>query len=255
MSKINIMYEENQSKYLELMAECAVVEQEIENAKKEFEKKVKHRSYVESKIKSLLPKGYWFTYDVDTSWQHPKKYSIKNVSCDGNKIYVTVKEVFKKKPWPTFTGESVYRLEEFAKLSIYKTTEEATDGYLHRICPKCRGFMGYSRRTWCNKCMNHRDIVKKDFRTAHSYYDPKTNQHYHVEYEDELTRPSDRGFEGQSFTIRRLDTGEVIYTRNLWSDGFGENKNNLPEIEFIKECQSDQHKGTELSTYVSDLWA
>lgn len=235
MSKINIMYEENQSKYLELMAECAVAEQEIENAKKELKKKERHRSYVESKIKSLLPKGYWFTYDIDTSWPHPKKYSVKNVSCGGNKIYITVKEVFKKKPWPTFTGESVYCLEEFAELNIYKTAEEAKDAYVHRICPKCGGFMGYSSDKWCRKCIDDRWKKKREFESKHFYYCPDTDGCYQVGYEDELQRKSDKGFGGYRFVLRRLDTGEVIYTTNLISCYKSDAYNTLPQIEFVEK--------------------
>lgn len=238
MSNICIISEDNYLKCSEIMTECAIADQEIKNTKKELEKKEKHKSYLESKIRALLPKGYWFTYEIDTSWKFPKKYSIKGVSCGGERVYITVKEVFKKKPWPTFTGESVYRLEEFVKLNIYKTEEEAKYGYAHRVCPKCGGFMWYGSDTWCDKCMHQRRLTADEFAKSHRFYDPITRHQYHVGYEDELTKPSWRGYEGQSFTIRRLDTGEIIHTNNLWSDGFGDNISNLPEIEFISknEC-------------------
>lgn len=238
MSNIDMKYEENKTKYLELMAECAAADQEIEAAKNVLAQKERHKSHVEDNIKALLPKGYWFTYDIDTNWKHPKKYSVKKVSC-GRNVYVTVKEVFKKKPWPTFTGEHVYTLEEFVKLNIYKTPEEATDGYVHRICPKCGEFMGYSSRSWCNKCMANRRIVAEEFEKTHYYYVPEKESCYYIGYEDELSDPYHRGFFGRSFTLRRLDTGEIIHTNNLWSAGCSKDCEKLPHVEFIKDEENN----------------
>lgn len=184
-------------------------------------------------IQQLLPKGCWYSYDIDTSWKHPKKYSIKNVEYHRTGIIITVKEAFKKKPWPGFTGEHFYDLHKFFKLNIHKTENEAIDWYTHRICPKCGGLMGYSEHSWCVSCMSERRIAMKNFNDSHKFYEPIEKHCYTVEYVDELTRTF--GYNGQSFTIRRKDTGEIIRTNNLWSHGYGKNTQNLPEIEFIKE--------------------
>ena len=182
----------------------------------------------------LFPKGYWYTYDIDTNWHHPKKYSVKEVSVGyGGEIYVTVKEVFKKLPWPGFTGRHSFRMDEFLNLNRYKTESEAIDAHQHRACPKCGNFMMNSEYKWCNNCINERRKIREEFKKNHRFYHAPRKNFYIVEYEDELTR--NRGYGGQSFTIKRLDTGEVIRTSNLWSDGYGENTNNLPEIEFIDE--------------------
>ena len=192
-------------------------------------------SDIEKQAKALLPKGYWYTYDIDTSWNRPKKYSVKKVSCTKfGDIIITVKEVFKKKPWPSFTGESIYYIKDFMKLNIYKTEQEAIDAHYHRICPKCGGFMMNSDKTWCVDCIKKRRLAAEQFKQSHRFYEPKRGWLYHIEYEDELTRHSNRGFNGDHFKIRRLDTGEVIETNNLWSDGGAKNIHNLPEIEFLK---------------------
>lgn len=185
----------------------------------------------EEEAKKLLPKGYWYTCDIDSNWHKPKKYRIKNVSFgyDGD-IYLTVKEVFKRKPWPTFTGEHSFSLSRFLNLAIYKTEEEA----LHRPCPKCGGAMMSSRYKWCIKCMAERDKIAHDFDEKHKFYDPIKKHFVNVRYEDELTHSCSKGYDGARFVIRRIDTNEVIYTTNLFSVGYGENINNLPEIEFLE---------------------
>jgi hypothetical protein len=122
-------------------------------------------------------------------------------------------------------------LNGFLKLDIYKTPEEATDAYYHRVCPKCGGFMMNSDKPWCINCMRNRWKIMEDFKAAHYFYEPKTKHILHMEYEDELTR--DRGYNGQSFVIRRMDTGEIMHTSNLWSDRSGDNNEGYPEIEFI----------------------
>ena len=212
---------------------CMKIKEEALSIYKIIEEQTEKINALEDKIKSMLPKGYWYTYDIDTSWKHPKKYSVKKVEFCKSDFLITVKEVFKKKPWPTFTGESHYYLDSFNSLNIYKTAEEAIEAHQHRICPKCGCFMMYSESTWCKSCMEERSRAAKQFNEEHQFYDPVKKHFYNVEYEDELTRNSWRGFDGRYFKIRRLDTVEVIETCNLWSDGLGENTKNLPEIEFL----------------------
>ena len=193
------------------------------------------REEIKKEISNILPKGYWYSCEIDPNWHRPKKYSIKEIDVYNNgSVDVTIKEVFKKQPWPGFTGRRDYSLNNFLKFKIYKTAEEATDAYYHRICPKCGGFMMYSDYEWCNKCMNIRAEVSESFQKDHTFYCPADNRVYAVEYEDELTRR--RGFEGKHFTLKRLDTGEIIHTSNLWSRGYGErymDSDKLPQIEFI----------------------
>jgi hypothetical protein len=79
----------------------------------------------ELRMKAMLPKGYWYTYDIDINWNRPKKYSIKNIGRES----ITVKEVVKKKPWKGFTGEHTYSLKGFLCLKTYKTEKEALEDY------------------------------------------------------------------------------------------------------------------------------
>ena len=184
-------------------------------------------------LKEFLPKGYWWSYDVDTSWHKPKKYSIKDITSTRYGVTITVKEVFKKKPWPGFTGEHYYDLKDFCNLHIYQTEQEAIELYPKRACPKCGNAMGWVKDTWCADCMRQRRIDAEEFEKNHRYYSPVTQQSYHVGYTDQFTRR--RGYDGHFFTLRVKDTGEIIRTNNLWSDNIGPNTNNLPEIEFITE--------------------
>ena len=212
-------------KYNALLKEAVSVNKIIcENTKK--------LTNIEDNIKKLLPKGYWWTFDVDKMWYAPKKYSIKRISFNSNQFYITIKESYKKLPWKGFTGEHIYSFDNFLKLNISKTEDEAKQAYLNRPCPKCGGHMGHSTNTWCHKCMTEREKVKKKFEKNHTFYEPNEGHKYVVGYTDKLTRH--KGYDGKHFTIRRLDTGEIIETDNLWSYGFIRNINNLPEIEFIK---------------------
>ena len=187
---------------------------------------------VEDEAKKLLPRGYWYACDIDRNWHRPKKYSIRNVSfSDSGSILIEVKEVFKKKPWEGFTGKHLFYLDEFLKLKIYKTEEVA----MNRPCPKCQKPMMNSHQEWCYNCMKQRRIDADIFYENHKFYDPKQKRKFSVHYEDELMWPAHKGYGGQHFTIRRLDTGEIINTTNLWSDGYYEsNVDNLPEIEFLE---------------------
>ena len=205
--------------------ELKVIQDELDNKNKEIQK--------------LIQKGYWWTCDIDDHWKKPKKYSVKKVSCsESGKIYLTIKEVFKKRPWPGFTGEHIYTLEKFLEINISKTDQEAANKYYNRICPKCGGIMKYARTPWCSNCMDERERIEKEFNDASQmFYCPETNRFYKIKYEDELTLKGYGwvGFDGHPFTLQRLDTGEIIHTRNLWSEGFGDNVNNLPEIRFLEE--------------------
>lgn len=213
-------------KIFELVSKANLINQTIEKQQNEVHN-------IEDQIKSMLPKGYWYTYDVDKNWHYPKKYSVKKVECGTQNARITVKEVFKKKPWPSFTGETTYYLKDFLNLSIHKTEQESIDAYYNRICPKCGCPMMNSHETWCDSCMTERKLIAKEFENSHRFYNSVNKSTYHVEYEDELTSPYERGFDGKYFKIMRLDTGEIIHTRNLWSDNIGENTNNLPEIKFL----------------------
>ena len=186
---------------------------------------------VQKKIKNLFPKGYWWAFDIDDNWKRPKKYSIREIE-NG---YVTVKEVFKKAPWPGFTGISRLSFEKFFKLDIYKTEYEAREAAYNRPCPKCGGPMKFTTEVWCTKCLLDRRDRAEEYRKNHTFYESNRKTVYTVGYTDELTRDIHKGFNGKRFTFKRLDTGEIIETDNLWS-GFGANGNvnNLPLIEFIE---------------------
>lgn len=224
-------------KLTELIDEMAILEDEItaleaalKDKKAEIQKQI---NKYKKEIKSILPKGYWFTYDIDMSWKHPKKYSIRDVYTHNNTLYITVKEVFKKKPWFGFTGEHRYSLDGFFRLNRYKTAEEATLAYHNRICPKCGGKMGDSANAYCMHCMSERYKKKYEFEANHRFYCKSEDCVYIIEYTDELT--TQLGFEGQKFVLQRLDTKEIIETCNLWTHGkpYKEEDKNLPNIEFI----------------------
>lgn len=186
---------------------------------------------IEGEVLKMLPNGYWWACDIDYNTCKPKKYSIKGVIAKKGGVYVTVKEAFKKAPWKGYDGKHYYPLTRFLNLRRYETEQEAMDVYLNRICPKCGESMMYSEETWCKSCIDTRWKLKKEFDDSHHFYNPSDGHFYSVEYEDELTRT--RGYNGKHFTFKRMDTGEIVNTSNLWAWGRGENKNNLPEIEFL----------------------
>ena len=191
---------------------------------------------IEKQTRDLFPRGYWWSYDIDKHWKYPKKYSIKSVSLSSwGEIYITVKEVFKKKPWPGFTGETLLDMDKFSKVDMYATEEEAKLLYSKRICPKCGGYMWSSKNDWCDNCIADRWKRIKDFEDAHQFYCPADENVYHVHYEDEFTSENGKGFYGRHFVLRRLDTGEVIHTNNLCACGpFQKDKDTLPHIEFLE---------------------
>jgi len=204
------------NKYNVLSKKILHIEEELERTQKE--------------IKNLFPKGYWWSFDIDTNWKRPKKYSIKEIKGG----YVVVKEVFKKAPWSGFDGKTTLSFEKLLELNIYQTEEEAKRAIYNRVCPKCGGIMKYSTEEWCSKCMTERKQKMKEFENSHIFYSPEKHKIFRVGYVDELTRKSWKGFDGEHFTLQRMDTNEIIYTDNLWSEGFcNTNKNNLPEIKFL----------------------
>ena len=198
--KINI----DTNKYNSLKEKSSQIAQSIKKQKDELDS-------VQKEIKNLFPKGYWWAFGIDKYWNKPKKYSIKEVY-DG---YVIVKEVFKKAPWPGFDGLTRISFEDLFKLDICKTEEEAKVAAYNRICPKCGGPMKFTTDVWCTKCIFDRCDRANEYRKNHTFYDQNGKTVYTVEYTDELTR--NKGFGGKHFTFKRLDTGEIIETDNLWS--------------------------------------
>ena len=104
----------------------------------EYKNKIKEADDEIEKIKlhmkSMLPKGYLYTYDIDINWNKPKKITIKDVSDKS----ITIREVLKKKPWKGYNDEHTYSLEEFSSLKIYKTEKEAladykNNDYIHKL--------------------------------------------------------------------------------------------------------------------------
>ncbi len=212
----------DKEKYNSLKEKSSQIAQSIKKKKDELDS-------VQKEIKNLFPKGYWWSFGIDKYWNRPKKYSIREIH-DG---FVIIKEVFKKAPWKGFTGETTVLFEDLFKLDIYKTEEEAKVAVYNRACPKCGGPMKFTTDVWCTKCILDRRDRANEYRENHTFYEPNKKTVYTVGYTDELTR--DKGFGGRHFVFKRLDTGEVIETDNLWSSyGADGNVNNLPLIEFIK---------------------
>ena len=53
-----------------LLKECIEIDSNIKSQQDILQNKI-------NEVKRFLPKGYWWTYDIDNSWNYPKKYSIK----------------------------------------------------------------------------------------------------------------------------------------------------------------------------------
>ena len=194
----------------------------------------KQQEKLKKQMINVFHKGYWWSYDVDRSWRYPKKYSIKEVCSYSEKDFIiTVKEVVKKKPYPGFKGEYRFDLEEFLKIDMYETEEEAKQLYPKRACPKCGKAMGFVQTELCKECMVKRKNEMREFEASHVFYHTPQGCIYIVGYENNGLKGHARGFGGQRFILRRLDNGEIIETTNLQSYGFRENDENLPEIEFI----------------------
>lgn len=208
-------------KYKALSEDMSRIENEIEMKNKELDS-------VKKEILKIFPRGYWWAYNIDPNWRRPKKYSIREV---GNG-YVIVKEVFKKAPWDGFDGKRVLHFDELLELDIFKTEEEAKSAVYNRTCPKCGGSMKYTTRAWCDKCLSERSNKAREFESNNTFYAPNENKIYHIGYTDELTR--EKGYGGKRFVFKCLDTGEIIESDNLWSQGvFGKDVSNLQAIEFI----------------------
>lgn len=204
-----------------------------DECQKQIEEYNRQYDQINKQMINLLLKGYWWSCDIDKNWDLPKKYSIKDARMGYNGLCITVKEVVKKKPWASFTGETLFNFDEFSKINIYKTEEDAKTLYPKRICPKCGGTMGFVKTGWCKKCMDQRYKDIEEFERSHTFYCALNGNIYKVGYEDEFNESEFKGFDGKHFILRRLDTGEIIETSNLWSCGFGDNTRNLPEIEFV----------------------
>lgn len=217
--KINV----DVDKYNELLEDLANIENII--AEKQAE-----RDSVKKEMLKLFPRGYWWAFDIDETYKRPKKYSIRDV---GNG-YVVVKEVFKKTPWSGFDGKTRLYFNDLIKLDVYKTEDEAKHAVYNRKCPKCGGIMGYTSNKWCNECIAARWKRAQEYEKKNTFYDPTDNCIYYIGYEDDMFPYAPKGYDGQHFVFKRLDTGEVIETNNLWSSGRDEkNTNNFPLIEFI----------------------
>ena len=116
----------------------------------------------------MFPEEFW-TCEIDRYWHKPLHYKIKNVSCSGDKIYITTQDIRKKKPFDGGNGEGLLTFDEFIKIDLYDSYDKALDGYRHRICPHCGDFMGDSNRIWCDKCMDeYRKYLENNERL---YYD------------------------------------------------------------------------------------
>lgn len=224
-------------KFLELINEAQAVERVIQSYEHKIAEHNKELSKLRRKVKSLLPKGEWYSSDVNFGWERPKRYKVDKVEFREGDFYVIVKELSKRKHWSGHIWEHSYKLDAFLKLTIYDTEQEALAVFHNRVCPKCGNRMWESMEPWCKRCMEKRKVAKEEYNRTHVFYSPSDRNVYTVEYVDELTRLLENlGYEGRWFTIRRLDTGEVIHTNNLWSHGgLSRNIDNLPEIEFLSD--------------------
>ena len=187
-----------------------------------------------SKIKKMFPKYFW-TCEIERYWHKPLRYKINSVECFSNKLYIKTKDVRKKKPFNGWNPENIFSLEEFLNIALYDSYDAALDGYRHRICNHCGGYIGDSDRVWCNKCIDEYGKYLED--NARKYYDADKGHTYEVkpDIDPVLRRYFWRGYDGHYFKLRRLDTGEIIETHNLWSLRDEENVNNYPLIEFLND--------------------
>lgn len=226
----------NTEKYNKIYQEASEIYSVIKNIEENLEVEKQKITEKEKEFKALLPKGYWWTYDIDTRWKQPKKYSIKKVEFTSHGLCLTIKEVCKKLPWVGYKCESEYSLKEFLKINIYKTEEDAKTAYYNRICPKCGGIMKYSSMLWCAECVKERHNIEEEFNKNKTFYNPDEDNVYEVRYSDELTSYHEKGYGGKHFIIQRLDTGEIINTDNLWSCGTKNyDINSIPKIKFLNE--------------------
>lgn len=203
--------------------------QEASNIKDIIKTKESELECVEKELLAIFPKGYWWAFDIDDHWKRPKKYTIKEVK-NG---YVVVKEIVKKLPWDGFTGENIITFAKLSNLDIFRTEDAAKKAAYNRICPKCGGAMGYTVKQWCDKCIDKRFHMRIEYEDTHVFYEPNEKIYYTMGYTDELTRDCDKGFGGKHFTFKRLDTGEIIESDNLWSSCSYRGDGNVPEIEFL----------------------
>lgn len=232
-------------KLKELTDEAHCIEQEISNAENRKQQlindvdaqiqRLKSKEYrISSKIKKMFPEEFW-TCEIDRRYHGPLHYKIKCISYSLGHIYITTKDIRKKKPFDGWKGENKVLLDDFLKIGLYDSYDAALYGYKHRICPKCGGFMGISRGPWCHKCIED----YKEYLAANEMlcYDAKQERIYGIQpdVDPAVMMYVWKGYDGRRFKVRRLDTGEIIETNNLWSHGYGDNDNNYPLIEFLGE--------------------
>lgn len=210
------------------------IEKQLEKAQEAIKKAKSPVAYQMSKLRKLLPQEF-YSRDIDHEWPYPKKYTMRSVTYEDGKIYIKVRWNYKKQPWKGFNPDHIFTLEEFLKLRIGTTSNKANEIWQQRPCPKCGKPMGDSNCEWCFECVKHRQ--NKIVLLSEKYpwlYSEETELVYKIQYADELTR--DYGFEGKEFIIKRLDTGELIKSNNVFSahPGWAKNLDECPRIEFIK---------------------
>lgn len=101
------------------------------------------------------------------------------------------------------------------------------------FCIKCGSRIHYVS-SLCEECSKKRKQEKHDFENNHKYYDPKRNIVCHIGYdESDIYKYPEKGCYGRHYIMRRLDTGEIIETDNLWFDTIKNCGKNFPQIEFV----------------------
>jgi hypothetical protein len=218
----------------EIACESISIQKNIQELKNQITILEKKENSITSQIKKMFPNTFW-TCEIDHNWHYPLHYRIAEVSCYPDGIYIRTKDIRKKKPFNGWTGENYISFDEFVKIGLYGSYDEALDGYKHRICPKCGGHMGTSHYPWCSECMSAYSKYLNDNTKRYYNADDKGIFEVQPDIDPALTMNFKSGYNGNYFKIRVLATGEIIETRNLWSIGCGENNDNYPLIEFVEE--------------------
>lgn len=210
------------------------LEAQLEEAQDKVDKAENPVAYQMSKLRRLLPQEF-YSRDIDHNWQYPKKYTMRSVKYENGKIYVKVRWDYKKEPWKGFNPEHIFTLEEFLNLRIGTSPNKANEVWQQRPCPKCGQPMGGSNFEWCCECVKHRQnkivLLEEKYPLL---YSEETGSIYRIQYMDELTRAP--GYYGNEFIVKRLDTGELIKSNNVFSahSSWAKNLDECPRIEFIK---------------------
>ena len=184
---------------------------------------------IQKEIKGYFPENHFWTIHQDVrGTKKPREYEIEKVRFESLErgFIVSLKYHYKSyKNQPNVRTIKMF-LGEFFGATFYLSKKHAWFAYFNRPCPKCGNSMGDSEKDWCNECMEDRAKREVDFNKNHMFYHKKHKTIYLVRYTDELTR--NKGFDGKHFTIRRLDTGEILETNNLWD--MGKNKKNTNNV-------------------------